>query len=91
MTIEEVHWIDSAWNFMHVWSTLDELEHMAQEWNPTVSTVGYVVWETDDRLLLVQSLDGERPNGANGWLIYKENIISRTELTGLDKDGMIEG
>jgi hypothetical protein len=80
VTLEEVHWIDSAWNFAHVWMDLDEMEHMAKEWNGQAVAVGYVVYETEDRLLLVQLLDGERPMGSNAFLIYKENIIERREL-----------
>ena len=81
MNLEEVHWVDSGWNFAHHWETLDEIEQMAKTWNGHSMTVGYVIYESDDRIVLVQTLDGDRPNGANAMLIYKENIIERRELT----------
>jgi len=82
MEIEEVHWVDSGFNFANRWESLDDIIHTAKEWNGHSSTVGYVVFEDEDRIVLAQTLDGERPNGANVFLIYKPNIMSREVLNG---------
>jgi hypothetical protein len=80
--IEEVHWADSGYNFATRWENIDEVIHIAKEWNGHTSTVGYVVYEDEDRIVLAQTLDGERPNAVNAFLIYKPNIMSREVLSG---------
>jgi hypothetical protein len=80
MNLERIVWVDSGWNYCNVWSTIDEIIHMAKEWSGHQTTVGFVVYEDDDRVVLVQTLDGERPNATNAWLVYKETIIEREVL-----------
>lgn len=80
MILEEVQWIDSGLNFANEWVDLDEIVHRAKEWNGVAMTVGYVAYEAEDRIVLVQTLDLSSPNAANAFLIYKENIISRKVL-----------
>jgi hypothetical protein len=80
MALEQIHWLDSGGNFANAWVPLAEIEHLARDWNGHSVTVGYVAYESEDRVVLVQTLDAQNPNGANAFLIYKENIIERNVI-----------
>lgn len=78
--LERITWIDSGLNFAHEWHSVDEIRHRAKDWNGHSITVGYLVYESEDRLAIAQTLDGEQESYSNVFLIYKPCIISREEL-----------
>lgn len=78
--LEKITWIDSALNFASSWLDLKAIEDRCNDWNGHSITVGFNVYESNDRVALAQTLDGENPNGANVHLIYKPCIIEREVL-----------
>lgn len=80
LRLERVVWIDSGLNFAHEWHSQAEIDHRIKDWNGHSVTVGYVVYEGEDRIALAQSLDAEKTNFSNVFLIYEPCIVSREEL-----------
>lgn len=80
MKLEKIVWTDSGQSFASEWLTLDTIEHRVKDWNGHSETVGFVVYESDDRLALAQSLDRENPNAAHVFIIYKPCIVEREVL-----------
>ncbi len=80
LTLERITWIDSGLNFAHEWHSHDEVVHRIRDWNGHSITVGYLVFESEDRLGLAQTLDADREAYSNVFLIYKPCIIAREEL-----------
>lgn len=80
MNLEKITWIDSGLNFANSWLDIDSIVHRSKDWNGHSVSVGYVVYETEDRVALAQTLDAENPHAANVQLIYVPCIVEREKL-----------
>jgi len=84
MEIESIKWIDSGFSLRaDIWQTLDEIKELLSE-NKCVHTVGYRIYEDEDWIVLVQSVNNSfNPDEdlyRGGYFIYKKNIIERTTI-----------
>lgn len=74
-TVEVIEWLDS--NGRARWGSKDEyLAHAAE--SMTVWSVGYVYYETDDRIALAQSTTDSAMDGSI--VIPKAAIVSRSKV-----------
>lgn len=78
--MEEIVWMDSGLSYAPTWLDEETIIERAKEWNGRVTTVGQVVWEGPDRIILGLSRDAENGHWAGIFLIWKQAIISRREL-----------
>lgn len=78
--MERIVWMDSGLSYAPTWLDEKTIIDRAQEWNGQVVTVGQVIWEGPDRILLGLSKDEESGNWAGAFLIWKQAIIERTTL-----------
>lgn len=78
-----VDWIDSGLHIDEGWATLEVYQSVAREWNGTVTTVGFPIYEDDDRLVLALSRDHQRDCYYGAQLILKSCITKRYVLTEL--------
>ena len=79
--IEEIRWIDSGFSLRSdVWQTLEEVKDLLDE-SKEVCTTGYNVYEDENWVVLVQSINkGEEDLIRGGYFIYKPCIIERIKL-----------
>lgn len=79
--MERVEWVDSGLSFASAWLDERVAVERVKEWNGIVVTVGHVVYEDEERILIGMSHDVETGNWAGLFGIYKPCIIKRTVLT----------
>lgn len=72
--------MDSGLSFANVWCPEQTITDRADEWDGRVTTVGTVVHETEDRVVLCMSHDHESDAWAQCFLIYKPAIVERHAL-----------
>lgn len=79
--IEMVTWTDSGLQ-MHTdgWSNLDVFVSQAKKWNGVVTTVGTLIYEDENVLVLALSHDKENDAYYGAQLVWKPCVIERTEL-----------
>ena len=80
MKMERIVWVDSGLSFAHVWVPEETITERADGWDGLVTTVGQVVHETEDRVVLCMSHDRETGAWAQCFLIYKPTIKERRTL-----------
>lgn len=86
MKVEAIRWIDSGFSLRSdLWQTIDEIKDLLSE-NKIVYTVGYNVYENEDWVVLIQSVNIANMNPdedlyRGGYFIYKKNILERNILS----------
>jgi metal-dependent hydrolase (beta-lactamase superfamily II) len=73
-----VKWVDSGFSLLgDVWQSREEINEILKE-SKVVETVGFHCGETEDWLILGQSMNQNLIRG--GYFIYKKNILEIKEL-----------
>ena len=80
VNLERITWIDSGMHFATGWNSMSMVRSTISEWNGESFTVGWNVYEDDQVVVLVQTLDGAKDNVAGAWAIYKPCIVERVTL-----------
>ena len=78
--MEAIEWVDSGLSFASTWLDERSVIERAKEWDGRVTTVGHVIFEDDDRIVLGLSRDHETGYWAGCFAIYKSAIIARCKL-----------
>lgn len=84
---ENISWIDSGFSISsNVWQDVEDIKELLEN-NKTVNTIGYNVYENDNWVVLVQSINEPTDNREEdlfrgGYFIYKPCILTRQELKG---------
>lgn len=78
--MEKIVWMDSGLSYASTWLDEQTIVERAQAWDGRVVTVGQVIWEGPDRILLGLSKDEEHGHWAGAFLIWKQAIIERSTL-----------
>lgn len=73
----KVIWDDSA--MYNNWYDKEELRAMIRDWK-TVKTVGYLILEDENRIVLAGSIDGSGDKYSNITVIPNSAIITKEEL-----------
>lgn len=79
--MEAVEWTDSGLHIDEGWASLEVYRSVAKGWDGTVTTVGFLIYEDDERLVLALSRDHQRDCVYGAQLIAKGSIITRTNLS----------
>ena len=79
--MERIEWIDSGMSFAATWLDESTITDRADAWHGLVITVGQVVHETEDRVVLGLSQDAETGHWSGCFLIWKASIQKRVKLT----------
>lgn len=77
-----VRWIDSGMHVDHGWDTLDKYKEDIESMCLTVETVGKLMHETDDALMVGLTHDPTRSAWYGAQIICKSNIIEVVYLSG---------
>jgi len=73
-----VRWIDSGISLLgNVWQTKEEIQEIVENNEPT-ETVGILIHEDNDWIIVAQTINGDQFRG--GYCIYKPNITQMEEL-----------
>lgn len=78
--MERVEWVDSGLSFASSWLDEATIIERAKEWHGIVVTVGQLIYEDDDKLVLGLSQDAETGNWAACFGIMKSSIVHRAVL-----------
>lgn len=78
--MERIEWVDSGMSFASTWLSTSLIQERAREWHGVVVSVGQVVYEDEERLVLGLSHDAETDNWASCFAIYKPCILTRVKL-----------
>lgn len=81
--MERIEWVDSGLAFASTWLDEGVIAARAKEWHGIVVSVGQLVFEDDDKIILGLSYDTEAGNWASCFGIMKSSIIKRTPLSQL--------
>lgn len=81
MRAERIVWVDSGLSFASTWLEEETIIERAKEWDGLVISVGQVVYEDAERVVLGLSKDKETNNWTGAFLIYKPTIIIRKLLS----------
>jgi 5-keto 4-deoxyuronate isomerase len=73
----QIKWDDSA--MYTEWYTKEEIKSMACDWQ-IVKTIGYLVFDHIDRIILAGTIDGKDDKYSNITVIPKSAIIEKKEL-----------
>lgn len=79
--MERIEWVDSGLAFASTWLDEATIKQRASEWDGKVVTVGQVIFEDEERIIMGLSRDTENDNWAGCFLIWKPSIIDRKALT----------
>lgn len=78
MKMVYVQWIDSGFSLLgNVWQSEEEIMDVVEN-IPVAETVGFLLKETKEWMVLVQTEADNQYRG--GYIIYKKNIIRKIEL-----------
>ena len=78
MKIVYVQWIDSGFSLLgNVWQSEEEIMDVVEN-IPIAETVGFLLKETKEWIVLVQTAADTQYRG--GYIIYKKNIVSMRSL-----------
>ena len=73
-----VQWIDSGFSLLgNVWQSEEEIMDVVEN-IPITETVGFLLKETKEWIVLVQTTADTQYRG--GYIIYKKNIVRKMEL-----------
>ena len=78
--MECIEWIDSGLHIDEVWASLEVYRSVAREWDGTVTTIGFPIYEDEDRVVLALSRDHQRDCYFGAQLILKSCIKKRDIL-----------
>jgi len=78
--IERIVWVDSGLSFASTWLDTKDIIERAKDWNGRIVSVGQVIYEDDERLVLGINYDPENDNWAACFLIGKVAILNRVRL-----------
>lgn len=78
--MEAVEWVDSGLHIDEGWAPLDIYRSVAKDWNGTVTTVGFPIYEDERCLVLALSKDHQRGHCYGAQLIAVDSIVSRKKL-----------
>lgn len=81
--MERIEWIDSGLSFASTWMAESLIEERAREWDGLCVSVGHVVYEDDERVILGTTHDPEGNNWAACFGIQKRCIVKRVPLSQL--------
>ena len=80
MKMEMIEWVDSGYSLLgNVWQDRGDIDELMFCQNH-VKTVGFTYRENDNWVVLVQSVDEKTDQIRGGFMIYKQNIISRKDV-----------
>ena len=74
-----VHWLDHESNGGPEWEDLESQLEWAAELPPIGQTVGWIIWEGDKHIVLVDTIMNNQETGT-AHKILKENIVFKQEL-----------
>ena len=80
MDIEYVRWLDSGTHLHDGWMQLEVVQQQAKACLQEVETVGHVVFEDDDVIVLGLSVDAVNSTVFGAQVIAKQNIVTRGPL-----------
>lgn len=81
--MERIEWIDSGLHIDEGWASLEVYQSVAKGWDGTVTTIGFPIYEDDDRIVLALSRDHQRDHYYGAQLILKSCIKARDVLAPL--------
>lgn len=81
-----VRWLDSGMHIDKGWASLEDYRANTETARMQVVTVGILMHEDDETILIGQSFDPAHDTWVGGQLIVKENVISRNWLEGVVED-----
>lgn len=76
----KVEWRDSGMHIDHGWATTAVYQESVGKWNGTVTTIGALMFEDDNVIVIGLSHDVANDTWYGAQLIYKPCIISRKEI-----------
>lgn len=79
--IERVEWTDSGMHMDHGWASTEVYRSSAREWEGTVITVGQLLHEDENVVVLGLSHDAAHDHWFGAQLINKAAITKRETLT----------
>ena len=72
-----VKWLDSGYSLLaDRWQDVDEVKKLKDTIKP-IETVGFLLEESADYLILAQSYSESENTVRGGYIIYKKNILER--------------
>jgi hypothetical protein len=72
-----VRWIDSGYSLLaDRWQDIEDVKNLKDEIKP-IETVGFLLEESADYLILAQSYSCSENSVRGGYIIYKKNILER--------------
>ena len=80
--IEQIVWVDSGMRLDQGWAPLSEYLAKASPSRTKVSTVGYIMHEDEEIILVGQSLDPAHDTWFGVQMILKKNVVSRFMFKG---------
>ena len=80
MEVERIHWTDSGQHMDHGWAKATVFAQSAMNWDGAVVTVGQVIHEDEDVLVVGLSHDVSNDTWYGAQLIYKPCITKRETL-----------
>lgn len=78
--LERIVWVDSGLSFASTWLDHSTILERAKEWTGRIISVGRIVYEDEERIVLGVSYDAEHDNWASVFLIAKQSILAREKL-----------
>ena len=78
--LARIVWVDSGLSFASTWLEHSTIVERAMEWTGKIVSVGRVVYEDNERVVLGISYDQENDNWASVFLIAKQSILTRESL-----------
>ena len=75
-----VKWLDSGMHIDKGWASLEDYRKDTETSRMTVVTVGILMHEDDQTILIGQTYDPSHDHWVGGQLILKENVVSRNFL-----------
>lgn len=83
---EHIKWIDSGFSLRaDLWQSIDDIKELLK-YNKIIDTIGFVVYENDEWVILVQSINclssEDDDSFRGGYFIYKPCIKIRECLNG---------
>lgn len=72
-----VKWLDSGYSLLaDRWQDIEDVKNLKDEIKP-IETVGFLLEESTDYIILAQSYSCSENSVRGGYIIYKKNILER--------------
>lgn len=81
--MERIEWVDSGLAFANTWTPEPLIEDRVRDWNGICVSVGQVVYEDEERIVLGITHDPEHNAWAACFGIQKRCIVKRVALSQL--------